>query len=206
MTLTDGSSTHTIAGTTILQELMDKYGERSVHYTAGLYADAAAAVLAQWQRMIQDKQDDLNRIYAALYAEYTALADYSEVKTDTLQHGHIEDTEHGHTITDGGTRTKDVTYNNTLSDDVTPFDSEAYSHNTKREHTGTDTTVDTDDLTHTHSGTDTVTHSGTDTHTITTEGYRGSPADWIQREYDMRLRVDLLDTIVDSYARRYLYY
>ena len=185
---------------------MDKYGERSVHYAAGLYDDAAAAVLTQWQRMIQDKQDDLNRIYAALSAEYDVLSEYSETKQDILQHGHIKDTDHGHIITDGGSRTKDVTYNNTLSDEVTPFDTDVYAHNTKRDHTGTDTTINTDDLTHTHSGTDTVTHSGTDTHTVTTEGYKGSPAEWIQREYDMRLRVDLLDTIVDSYARRYLYY
>lgn len=206
MTLTDGSNTHIITGTTILQELMDKYGERSVHYASGLYTDAAAAVLAQWTRMIQDKQGDLNRIYAAVTAEYQALSDYSELKTDALSYGHVETTGHGHIITDGGTRTVDQTYDSSQSQDVTPFNDETYYNNVKNTHEGTDTRTTTDDLTHTHSGSDTLTHSGSDTHTITTDGYKGQPAEWIKKEYEVRLKVDLLDTIVDLYARRYLYY
>lgn len=206
VTLQSDSSTYTIAGITVLQELMDKYGNRSVYYADGLYDDAAAAVLTQWQRMITDKQDDLNRIYAALTAEYKALSDYAEIKTDELSYGHVATTGHGHVISDGGTRTKDITYNNTQAQDVSPFDDDTYHNETKREHTGSDTHITTDDLTHTHSGTDTLTHSGKDTHTITTDGYKGSPTEWIQREYDMRLKVDLLDAIVDTYARRYLYY
>ena len=185
---------------------MDKYGERSVHYAEGLYDDAASAVLTQWTRMIQDKQDDLDRIYAALTAEYKVLSDYAETKTDELSYGHTETTDHGHVITDGGTRTVDQTYDSSQSQDVTPFNDETYYNNVRNSHDGNDTRTTTDDLTHTHSGSDTLTHSGKDTHTITTDGYKGQPADWIQREYEMRLKVDLLDTIVDSYARRYLYY
>lgn len=185
---------------------MDKYGERSVHYAEGLYDNAAAAVLTQWTRMISDKQDDYNRIYAAISAEYKALSDYAETKTNELSYGHVETTGHGHIITDGGTRTVDQTYDSSQSQDVTPFNDETYYNNVKNTHEGTDTRTTTDDLTHTHSGSDTLTHSGKDTHTITTDGYKGQPADWIQREYEMRLKVDLLDTIVDSYARRYLYY
>lgn len=206
VTLQSDDSTYTIAGLTILQELMDKYGQRSVHYAEGLYDDAASAVLTQWTRMIQDNQDDLNRIYAAVTAEYKALSDYAETKTDELSYGHTETTDHGHVITDGGTRTVDQTYDSSQSQDVTPFNDETYYNNVKNTHEGTDTRTTTDDLTHTHSGSDTLTHSGKDTHTITTNGYKGQPADWIQREYEMRLKIDLLDTIVDSYARRYLYY
>lgn len=206
VTLTHDESTLTIAGADILAELMDRYGERNVHYAAGLYQTAEAAVLAQWTRLITDKQSDLNKIYAAMLVDYSALDDYAETRTEEVTHGHIEETEHGHTVTDSGTKTRELEYDSTMQHDVTPFDTNSFQAEGKDVHSGLDTSTTTDDLTHTHSGTDTLTHSGTDTTQTGVSGFRSAPAGRIRQEVDLRLSVDLMDMIIDLYARRFLFY
>lgn len=206
MTLTHDEDTLTIEGADILAELMDRYGERNVHYAAGLYQTAEAAVLAQWTRLITDKQSDLNKIYAAMIADYSALDDYAETRTEEVTHGHVEETAHGHTITDSGTKTRELEYDSTMQHDVTPFDTNSFQAEGKDVHSGMDTSTTTDDLTHTHSGIDTLTHSGIDTTQTDVSGFRSAPAGRIRQEVDLRLSVDLMDMIIDLYARMFLFY
>ena len=206
MTLTAADQSLTISGDTIAAELLDRYAQRYLHYAKGLYTDAAAAFIAQWTRMISDRQSELDRIYAATIAEYSAADDYTERRSETITHGHQEATEHGHVLTDAGTKTRELEYDSSEQHDITTFDSLSYRADTQDVHTGTDTSVTTDDLTHTHSGTDTIRHSGQDVTSEQVSGYRSGPTERIQAEIRMRTEIDLTDMIIDLYARRYLFY
>lgn len=205
MTLTADDKSVTYAGSDIAAELLDRYGQRSVHYASALYADAAAAFFAQWSRFISARLPEFSKIYAATAAEYSVLDDYSETRQEILTHGHSAATEHGHTITNSGTRTREMEYDSTMQRDITTFDSAAYRADTQDVHTGTDTSTTTDDLTTGHSGTDTTRHTGKDQTDTTVSGYKSAPADRIQQEVDLRSELDICDMIIDSFARRYLF-
>lgn len=205
MTLTADDQSVAYAGSDIAAELLDRYGQRSVHYAAALYADAAAAFFAQWSRFISSRLPEFSRIYAATAAEYSVLDDYAETRHETLTHGHNAATEYGHTVGNSGTRQRDMEYDSTMQHDITTFDSAAYRADTQDVHTGTDTSTTTDDLTTAHSGTDTTRHTGKDQTDTTVSGYKSGPADRIRQEVDLRSELNICDMIIDSFARRYLF-
>lgn len=205
VTLTADDQSVTYQGSDIAAELLDRYSQRSVHYAQALYADAAAAFFAQWSRFISARLPEFSRIYAATAAEYSVLDDYSETRQETMTHGHSAATEHGHSVSNSGTRTREMEYDSTMQHDITTFDSTAYRADTQDVHTGTDTSTTTDDLSTVHSGTDTTRHSGQDKTDTTVSGYKSAPADRIRQEVDLRSELDICDMIIDSFARRYLF-
>lgn len=205
VTLTADDHSVTYAGSDIAAELLDRYGQRCVHYAQALYADAAAAFFAQWSRFISARLPEFSRIYSATAAEYSVLDDYAETRQEILTHGHSAATEHGHTVANSGTRTREMEYDSTMQHDITTFDSIAYRADTQDVHTGTDTSTTTDDLTTEHSGTDTTRHTGKDQTDTTVSGYKSAPTDRIRQEVDLRSELDICDMIIDSFARRYLF-
>lgn len=166
---------------------------------------AANALLHTWTYYISERQDSLDRMYAAIIAEYSAASDYNETKVDEIVYDTTEETSFGHTITGTGTQTHEMTYDSTQTHDVTPFDDTTYTNESKDIHDGTDTRERTDDLLTTHGGADSVTKSGSDTRTITTTGYKTSPIERIQSELELRARTDITPMIIDQFAARYLY-
>lgn len=205
MTLTAGESELEIPGSEILRDLIYSYGSRYYMYVPELDDTAANALLHTWTYYISERQDSLDRMYAAIIAEYNAASEYDETKIDEIVYDTTDETAYGHTVTGTGTQTHETTYDSSQAHDVTTYEDPNYRHDTKETHDGKDTRERTDDLLTTHGGSDTKTKSGSDTRTITTTGYKSSPVERIQRELELRARTDITPMIIEQFAAKYLY-
>lgn len=201
----EGSDIIVLSSIDVVRHLEYFYNEwRMFTRSETLYGEYAY-LLQCFDEYIDDMQNNLNRIYAALMHTYDPIGDYARHETISYKNEHK--VEYGKTVTTTATDYESKTeYNSTVADDIKTYDNVSVADAKSTSKTGDDTT--------TLNGTMETATTGDDTTTDTrlandnkrdVVGTKSSPQKLISDEIKLRIHNDFMDIVVNGFAEKYLF-
>lgn len=201
---TENNEITLFSGSPMYEYFITRYGEYNYIYS-GLFG-AVESFRISWQSFIARNQNNINRMYQALTAEYNPINNYEMTETESDE----TTNENTNTAIIDGTKTQTGTVTDSgaqsANTNIYGYDSAvaAPSDNV----TGTNNNTRTDDLTYNDDTTTTTTDNGNTTHSreLSRSGNIGvtTSQQMIQSEIDLR-KMDIATHFIYKFANEYLY-
>lgn len=164
-------------------------------------ATFAAGFIRIWNYFKSKHDNEFAAILAATLAEYDPLTTYAENRTITPNITNKTENTYGRTSTNSGGIS--TTYGKIDTNQLNTYDG-SLRNSTKSTLSGTDSNTNT--LKNTLGGTDKSETKTTGSNTITIDGYKENPTKQLESEISFRIRYDIKELIIKTFASEYLFY